>query len=143
MAALRATASHLGEGGRLICTLHNPVHRVATEDGRLRLLAEAAIAGGERLLLWGAGAFDPETRTVSGKQIYEIYDQGGAMRSRMLLDVRFSLLERADCERVARAAGLVVEALYGDDSRGAFDGAKSPFMIFELVREHREPPSRH
>ena len=133
IAALRAVAAHLTAGGRFICTLHNPAHRIKTEDGRLRLLAESAMDGGDRLLLWGAGAFDPASRTVSGKQLDEIYGPAGLMRSRMVLDVRFALLGRTDFERLAGEAGLAPQALDGDYDCGAFAEGRSPFMIFELA----------
>ena len=56
------------------------------------------------------------------------------MQSRLVLDVRFSLLGRVDCERLAHQAGPVVHALHGNYNRGAFDETESPFMIFELVK---------
>jgi SAM-dependent methyltransferase len=82
-AALRAIATHLRDGGRFICTLHNPANRLRTEDGTPRVLAEAAMDDGGRLRLTGVGTFDPGSRTVRGQQIYERLEPSGAMISRM------------------------------------------------------------
>lgn len=139
LAALRAIRSHLGDQGRFICTLHNPVSRLKIEDGRLRLLAESPLDDGHRLLVWGAGSFDRVSRVVNGKQLYEIYDPNWRMTSKMMTDVRFAVLWKADFERLAREAGFTVRALYGDYARTPFDEESSPFIIFELV--NGEAPS--
>lgn len=112
--ALRAIRAHLSDGGRFICTLHNPAHRIRSADGRKRLVAEAPVGDGLTLRLWGRVRYDAASATVTGQQIYETYDRDGARRSHLVLDVRFVLPSREDFARLAHQAGLRMAAIYGD-----------------------------
>lgn len=133
--ALAAIHAHLSEGGRFICTLHNPHIRLRSVDGRLRLLNRHSSDDRRRtLLLWVLENYDEASHIVNGLQLFEEYDGKGVMRSKRLLETQFSLLESAEFEKLAKAAGFKVVALYGDYSRSEFREAKSPFQIWVLSR---------
>jgi hypothetical protein len=85
---------HVRDGGRFVCTLHNPHVRRATADGQLRLLGRCPMAEDQAtLLLWALATYEATTRVVMGVQLYEEYDAAGVMRRKRLLDIRFALLD--------------------------------------------------
>jgi SAM-dependent methyltransferase len=133
--ALRAVAAHLREGGRFICTLHNPAVRRRTVDGQLHLLGTVPIAGRTAtLLLWSVQQPLPERGLVRAAQIYEVYDAEGRLEEKRWLDVRFRLVEEAEFRSMAQEAGFSVVALYGDYDRAPFQAGDSPYMIWVLER---------
>jgi SAM-dependent methyltransferase len=132
---LRRIASHLADGGRFICTLHNPRVRRRTVDGQLRLLGTVPLSGRVgTLLLWSVQQPDAGGAVVRAGQIYELYDGEGRMKEKRWLDVRFRLVMPAEFRSMAEAAGLRVEAVYGDYDRAPFDEEQSPYMIWVLQR---------
>jgi len=132
--ALEHIHTHLTEGGRFICTLHNPPVRMKSEDGRLRLYGEFSLPEDGTLLLWGLSHYAPGNPLVSGLQLYEEYNDEGIMRQKTVLDVRFRLVEKDEFAALADAAGFTVSALYGNYDRSPFEEGNSPFMIWELRR---------
>lgn len=134
-AVLDAVSAHLRPEGRFICTLHNPDVRRRTVDGLLRLLGSLPLPDGAgTLLLWSQQQAEADQQLVRAAQFYELYDAEGRMTEKRWLDVRFRLVERADFEAMALAAGFRVVALYGDYERGPFDAEQSHFMIWVLER---------
>ena len=133
IATLKAIHSHLTEHGRFICTLHNPALRVASEDGRLRLVSEAELNDGRTLLLWSVARFNPVEGVVEGKQIYEFYSNGDLV-SKSMLNIRFAVITQTDFEQMAQEAGFRVRAMYGNYDRTPFQSETSPYMIWELSR---------
>jgi len=131
--ALRRIHAYLAEGGRFICTLHNPPVRMKNEDGLLRLYGEFPLPGDGMLLLWGLSQYAPGNPLVSGLQLYEEYDAGGIMWEKTMLDIRFRLIERKEFAALAVGAGFTVVALYGNYDRTPFEEESSPFMIWELA----------
>jgi Methyltransferase domain len=71
--ALRATHACLKEGGRLICTLHNPTIRARSADGALRL--NGSFPAGEGLLVVsGFETLDEASSVVDRVPLYEFFD---------------------------------------------------------------------
>jgi SAM-dependent methyltransferase len=133
--ALTRIHQHMKDGGRFICTLHNPQLRRQTLDGQLRLLGKFPLAKKKgALLLWGLATYDPATQLVEGVQLYEEYDGVGLLQRTRLLEIRFVLLERDQFEARAAAAGLRMAALYGDYDAAPFDEQTSPFLIWVLEK---------
>ncbi len=134
-AALATIRSHLAEGGRFICTLHNPPVRLRSVDGGVYLRGRYALPDGQgTLFLSSLENHDARTHLVTGAQFYELYDRDGLMRSKRFVDLKFHLPAREDFESLAQAHGYQVVALYGDYNRGAFRPDVSPFMIWVLGR---------
>ena len=132
--ALERIHAHLAEGGRFICTLHNPPVRLRGVDDQLRLAADRPAADpGARLLVWAHQSRDADG-LVTIREFFEEYDAQGALASKRLATLRFRLLEKAVFEGLFRAAGFEPVELYGDYSRSAFDEQTSPFMIWVLKR---------
>jgi|SRR5215211_3033659 len=133
--ALERISAHLADGGRFICTLHNPRVRRRTIDGQLRLLGAVPLSRrAGSLLLWSVQQAEAGGAIVRAGQIYELYDQDGRMEEKRWLDVRFRLVEPSEFRAMAEAAGFRVAALYGDYDRTPFDEEQSPFMIWMLER---------
>jgi SAM-dependent methyltransferase len=133
--ALERIAAHLADGGRFICTLHNPRVRRRTIDGQLRLLGTAPLSHREgTLLLWSVQQTEAGGAIVRAGQIYELYDQDGRMEEKRWLDVRFRLVEPSEFRSMAEAAGFRATTLYGDYDRTPFDEEQSPYMIWVLER---------
>jgi SAM-dependent methyltransferase len=133
--ALAAVAAHLAEGGRFICTLHNPAVRQRAIDGQLRLLGTAPLPDrGGTLMLWSHQQHEPDSPIVRAVQLYEVYDADNRLEEKRWLDVRFRLTERDEFRAMAEAAGFRVTALYGDYDRSPFQPESSPYMIWVLER---------
>jgi SAM-dependent methyltransferase len=133
--SLKAIRAHLIEGGRLICTLHNPAVRLKSVDGTMRQRGIFPLpdAGGH-LILSTVENYDPATRLVKGAQFYELYNAEGVLQSKRFLDLAFYLHGKDDFEELVRMQGFEVEALYGDYQRAEFDPQQSPFMIWSLAK---------
>lgn len=139
LAALAAARAHLGEHGRFICTFHNPAVRLKMVDGKTHPRGEYALPDAEgSLSLSSREVYDPDTRLVSGEQIYRIVSPQGDLISEWSVDILFHLHSRETFETLARSVGFEVEALYGDYSGGGYQPEQSPFMIF-VLRGTQEP----
>jgi SAM-dependent methyltransferase len=124
---------HLTERGRFICTLHNPSHRLRSVDGQLRLVGSyPGVDPQTSLLFWSVSNAEPATNIVHAWQFYEHYDQHGMLQEKRILQIRFALLQRAEFETLAAAAGFQVLSFYGDYVYAPFQEETSPYMIWVL-----------
>ena len=88
--ALDRIYDHLADRGRFICTLHNPAVRLKDVNGKKKLLGRFPLPpGDDTLFLWSQEKYDRETRIVSGRQFYEVFDATGRLRDTSFLDVVF------------------------------------------------------
>lgn len=131
-AVLQRIARHLTEEGRFVCTLHNPPVRLREMNGIVRVLGTYTLDEGRKLVFQGAQTLDEAKSIATMFQFFDEYDDQGQLRSKRFMSVRFAAISRADFEADAAAAGLDVEALFGDYERRPFDEASSPFMIWRL-----------
>jgi len=130
---LRRIFAHLDQGGRFICTLHNPIVRLRTVDGQLHLLGSYPLPELDtQLLVWTSATHEAAGSIVQAYQFYEQYDSHGVLLERSMLPLRFALIRRDEFEAMAVAIGFKVLALYGDYARAAFDEETSPYMIWVL-----------
>ncbi|MFP4122952.1 MAG: class I SAM-dependent methyltransferase [Coleofasciculus sp.] len=130
---LQSIHKHLHEGGKLVCTLHNPTVRSKLVDGSLRLEGKYSLEK-QQLLFWGLEKQQPNPCIVDRTQFYEIYDQHGYLQSKRLLDMQFCLIERQEFEEMAQESGYKIVDLYGDYSYSKFNSDTSQFMIFILEK---------
>lgn len=132
---LRQIHTHLEDGGRFICTLHNPGLRRRRADGVLRLWDKFPMGEdmGELVLL-GAETYDEANGNVQGVQFYEHYDSSGTLQSKRMLATSFNLLTRERFGELAGEAGFKTQALYGDYNRADFQPQESPYMIWVLEK---------
>jgi SAM-dependent methyltransferase len=134
-AALKAIHAHLADGGRLICTLHNPPIRLRGVDGQLRVRGKFPLPNGEgTLILTSFENYDGNTRLVSGAQFYELFDACGLLYSKRCLDLKFYLHDHEGFDKLVHANGFETYCLFGDYSRSEFDPVNSPFMIWVLTK---------
>lgn len=130
---LARVRAHLRDGGRFICTLHNPRVRLRSVDGQLHLLGAAALQDRPgRLLIWTLMRHQPPSHLVEGWQFYEEYDAEGVLQRKRLLETRFALIERDAFAAMAADAGFRVTALYGDYDGAPFDEETSPYMVWVM-----------
>lgn len=130
---LARVRAHLRDGGRFICTLHNPRVRLGSVDGQLHLLGSCPLQDRPgRLLIWTLMRHQPDTRLVEGWQFYEEYDTEGVLQRKRLLETRFALIERDDFAAMVAEAGFRVTALYGDYDDAPFDEETSPYMVWVM-----------
>jgi len=122
--------AHLADGGRLICTLHNPAVRLRSVDGLYRLWHKAPLPSGGLVLLWGSQTH--QDGLVSIDEFYEVFDARRMMQARHHVELVFRLLTRMEFETMASEAGFAVEALYGSYDRSPFEEESSPYMIWIL-----------
>ncbi len=132
-ATLATVARLLRDGGRFICSLHNPPVRRATLDGQLRLVGRFPLGEGQ-LHLWSVASYDPIARLADGVQLYEEYDGTGTMFRKRQLPIRFALLDHERFEAMALAVGLHVVALYGDYTYASFEPETSPYQVWVLAK---------
>lgn len=130
---LKSIYNLLREGGRLICTLHNPNVRLKFVDGSLRLEGKYSLEK-QQLLFWGLEKRRLNHCIVERTQFYEIYDQHGYLQSKRLLDMQFCLIYQKEFEEMAQETGYKIVNLYGDYSYSEFNSDTSPFMIFILEK---------
>jgi SAM-dependent methyltransferase len=132
--ALARIRSHHAARGRFICTLHNPPVRLRTVDGVVhpRGMFDLPDSAGN-LALSSVEHYDPHSRLVTGKQIYELYDPQDNLISKTSIPLEFMLHSREDFETLARQSGFEILQVYGDYQRANFDPEQSPFII-EILR---------
>jgi SAM-dependent methyltransferase len=125
---------HLANGGRFICTLHNPPVRLKHTDGLLRLRRRCELDHNEMLLVWGLETLDQDRRVVRSLQLFEEYDASKVMRRRTKLELQFCPLSRVEFEQLAKSAGFRVMSLHGDYAHTVFQEDTSPFMVWVLEK---------
>jgi len=135
--ALKSVYEHLNDGGRFICTLHNPAIRLKTVTGQLRLLGKYPLNTENSLLVWCAENYNPLEKIVVGVQIYEEYDNQGKMRSRTVIELKFALIDKTQFESLVNSAGFEISNTYGDYSYSEFNEASSPVMIFVIQKKRK------
>ncbi len=121
---------HLEDGGRFICTLHNPPVRLRSVSNVYERWSKGQLADSTTVLLWGTQSHDNGIVTV--EEFFEVYDRQNLMQARHRMELSFRLLDRAQFEAMATAAGFHSEALYGDYQRSPFVEESSPYMIWIL-----------
>jgi SAM-dependent methyltransferase len=132
--ALRSVHQALHETGRFTCTLHNPVVRLRTIDGEWHSVEPAPLPSGEG----GVGLryrldFDPETRTVTGTQVFETFGCKGEQTAEHPQHVRFSLPSYSEFLERAHSSGFSVITIYGNYDRAPYREEDSPYIIAELA----------
>jgi SAM-dependent methyltransferase len=133
--ALTAIRSHLKEGGRFICTLHNSAARLKWVDGQIHWRGSYPLPeNAGTLMLSTVENFDANSQLVKGAQFYEIYAPDGAMQMKRFVTIEFYLHNRESFEALALAQGYTISAFYGDYQGSTFDPEKSPFMIWVLSK---------
>jgi len=132
---LERGAAYLAPGGRLVFNIFNPNPELLAENSDEPFLWAKTVhpETGSRCLLWAENHFDSETQTNRGVQIVEVLDDHGEVAERVSFDVTIRYLFASEAHEMLEAAGLQVEAMYGDFDLSAFD-EDSPEMIFVARR---------
>ena len=131
LAALRTIRQHLSAFGQFLCVLHNRGPRLAAADNQFSLLGRYDLPVGQTLLVWKHERPLPDG-TVTGFQLFELYDSNAFLESKLLWDLHFRLFEHDEVISLAVEAGFEVAAVYGDLDRQPYVAASSPLMILNL-----------
>lgn len=129
-AVLSEIARLLKPNGRFVCTLHNPKVRLQSVGrGPSRYGPFPRTDGTGTVALSVDLDYEPETGTGIGAQIvYELDSAGQEVAEHRLL-IRFSLIEFDVFQKLALAAGFVIEELFGNYERSPFVPETSPYII--------------
>lgn len=131
IAALNAIYHALEDGGRFICTLHNPAIRSKMVDGVLRVVGQFQKDSGRLVVSGFEQGGDP---VVTRHQFFEYFDASGTLAWKRLQLMEFELIEKRDFQEMAEQAGFRVLELYGDYDRNTFESTRSPVMIWVLEK---------
>lgn len=134
-ASMKHIRDHLTANGTFICTLQNPVVRMADMDGVVHLVGEFAMPNGESLIVKSRLIFDPATQLARGEQLYDHLGIDGSVIDHRNLDVCFRLFHKAQFEMLADESGFEVVDLVGDYDYKPFDERPSPFMLWKLKKK--------
>ncbi len=129
--ALAAVFACLTPGGRFVCTLHNPVARRTQVDGVLRVVGRFPAQNGTLVVSGFEQGGEP---VVTRLQFFEFFGFDGHLRSKQLLPMEFTFIEKDHFESMARDVGFRILKLYGNYDRSAFDADHSPVMIWVLEK---------
>lgn len=134
LTALGSIHGALTDGGRFICTLHNPALRLRGIDGEWHTLGSIQHPSSAGKVVFRTKLdFDPDTRLASGVQTIDEYDGDGGLIGQRSMDMRFALPERQAFEALATSSGFRIASLCGDYDRSEYRGEESPYMIWTLV----------
>ncbi len=131
--ALRKIYEHLLPKGRFICTLHNPVVKIKSADGHLKLLGNYK-TGSDKLLIYSLTQYNKNENLVTGSQFYEIYDGKNKLKEKRVMDIKFRLILKEEFEEMIFGIGLKASKVYGNYDYSEFKENQSPFMIYVLER---------
>ena len=130
LAALRNAQRHLRQGGALLLDLFNPdVGRLAAVDG-LQELADhwQDDQTGAQVVKWAVRSVDWAEQIQETIFIYEeTLPDGSSRRTTCPFQLRF--LWRNEAELMLQAAGLAVEAVWGDFEGGDYDAASEHLIL--------------
>lgn len=135
--ALSAIYDSLIDGGRFICTLHNPAVKLQklTDNNVLCERYETKIHGGHgQIMITVEAKFDEHTGIVKGMQTFSVLSKTGEGMEELKLPLCYALLGAEEFRELAEARGFVVEAVFGDYERAEFEFRESPFMVWKLRR---------
>ncbi len=130
--ALMAIRRHMADGGRFICTFHNPSVRLKLVDGKRYPRGDFTLPDGRWLRLASVERYDAETQLVDGEQWYEVRGEDGVVREEWSVGIRFFLHSRESFERLAEETGFRVVKVYGGYDWREYEVGKSLFMNFVL-----------
>jgi len=122
----------LAPTGRAVVTLHNPARRRRTLDFEVRRHGPFG-AGDHRLEVLVRGRLLSAELAVS-EQTYRVLDAADQVVEERQLTFRFVLPDASSLVNMAGAAGLELQALFGDYDESPYVSAHSPFIVAVLGR---------
>jgi len=128
-------AEHLNKDGIFICTLQNPLIRLKTADGTLRILGKFDINDNRNMIISYMNRYDKNTKLVSGFQFYEIFDEDNKLIEKRFLEINFKPVFYEEFLEMAKDTGMEIVNIYGDYEYSDFDESKSGFIIFKLGKK--------
>ena len=76
----------------------------------------------------------PAGDSVTGVEVFEIFDADGKLAEKKSIPLQFALIEKAEMEAMAAKVGFRKSALYGDYDGSKFDPLTSPSMIWKFKK---------
>lgn len=133
--ALIKIAEHLNKDGIFICSLQNPLIRLKTADGTLRILGKFDLSENRNMIISYMNRYDENTKLVSGYQFYEIFDGNKKLIEKRFLEINFKPVFYTEFLDMIKNSGMEIVNIYGDYEYSDFDESKSDFMIYKLINK--------
>lgn len=130
LSVLRTAFHHLRPGGQLLIDLFNPdVQRLTAINGIMELADRWEDEGaGQEIIKWSVRTVDWAEQLQETVFIYEsIHPSGQSTRTACPFMLRF--LWRGEAELLLKAAGFVVEDVWGDFDGGDYDAASDHLIL--------------
>jgi SAM-dependent methyltransferase len=132
VSALKKINEHLNPDGKFICTLHNPVKRLISADGKIHKLGRFKKDDNEFLEVSYTNNYNAETGLISGEQVYEFFDKENNLTEKRTLEINFRLFGKNEFEKMLSDTGFEIEKIFGNYDYSTFNENESPFMIWLL-----------
>lgn len=131
-AVMRELHRVLAPAGRVVVTLHDPARRRQTLDAEVRRLGPFTVGDRKLEVLVRGRLLTAEL--AESQQTYRVLDRADRVLEERQLTLRFALPDAPSLTAMARAAGLEVQALYGDYDESPYLPERSPFILAVLGR---------
>ncbi|MCC6169485.1 MAG: class I SAM-dependent methyltransferase [Caldilineaceae bacterium] len=129
LAALAQAARHLRRGGLLLVDLFHPdIARLIEVHGLMELADQWETADGAQVVKWSVRTLDLAAQFQETLFIYEETAPDGSTR-RTLCPFTLRYLWRNEAELMLAAAGLAVEAVWGDFDGGPYDSQSEHLIL--------------
>lgn len=133
-AALKSIAKHLDTNASLIITLQNPKKRLLTTDGQTRIIGKFCLENNKQMILSYMNQYNESSKTVSGMQFYEIYDESNILIEKRFLEINFRPIYHSEFSNLLKDTHLHIDKIYGDYSYNEFNEETSDFIIYKLIK---------
>lgn len=129
LAALTNAAAHLRPGGLLMVDLFHPdIARLMEVHGLMELADQWQTPEGGQVTKWSVRTLDLAAQLQETLFIYDETAPDGTLR-RTLCPFTLRFLWRNEAELMLQAAGLVVEAVWGDFDGGSYDNQSEHLIL--------------
>lgn len=129
LAALRRAADHLRPGGLLLVDLFNPdIARLIEVHGVMELADQWETSDGAQVTKWSVRRLDLAEQLQETLFVYDETAPDGTLR-RTLCPFMLRFLWRNEAELMLAAAGLAVEAVWGDFDGNPYDNQSDHLIL--------------
>lgn len=124
---------HLSNDGKFICTMYNPQYRVKLADGVLRTLGEYTKED-KTIIVKYLNKYDVYNKTISGYQLYEIYDYKNKLEEKRKMEINFRVVEKNDFEEMLKVVGFKIINIYGNYDYSKYESTNSKYLVYDLKK---------
>lgn len=142
-ACLRCIARHLKPDGRLILDVFDPLLEAIVDHMRptglvQRMREIVSPATGRRVAIFTSRSYDLVKQQLLERRVYEEMDETGQVTTRRHGTVTLRFAYRYEMQHLLELCGYMVEALYGDFSRGEFQHGGEQIWVMRYATRSKE-----